>query len=295
MIMRLHMQFQNTSLLVLLSLGLMTTAQAGVDGLSTNVQNIAVGTAEAGASVPGNHQGGSVALSVQAAPAERYRSYMGVTTLQTLASAFTAAGSSNSNQTVAVSGADNLNLKVSSIPVSAMPASHSFLGNFNFAQVLETSGNVGNLPNTYFGEWWGGADSVNGTTHTVYYAGDNTARSVPTSGTAVYTVAGVNNGTGLAGKFNVNFNDQEITAGSLTGGTGATKTITISNVGFDAPTGLISSSAYGGSVSATNQANSTIGSGTLTGHFFGEGASTLGAVVEFNDQKYNTAIGGVKN
>ncbi len=26
---------------------------------------------------------------------------------------------------------------------------------FNFAQVLETSGNQGSLPATYFGEWWG--------------------------------------------------------------------------------------------------------------------------------------------
>lgn len=277
------MQFQKTSLLLLLSLGLMTAAQAGVDGGSTNEQNIAVGTAEAGANLPSTHQGGSVALSVKAAPEQRYQSYMGVTTLQTLANTFTSRGSSNVNQTVAVSGADNLNLKVSAIPVSAMPASHSFLGNFNFAQVLETSGNAGSLPNTYFGEWWSGADSVTGASHTVYYAGDNTARSVPTSGTAIYTVAGVNNGAGLAGKF-----DADFSAGTLSGTlTAATGTVTSLQVSAE-----IASNTGGFNGAAI--ANHTE-FGETSGHFFGTNAQTLAGIAKFTDAKFDTAFGGVKN
>jgi hypothetical protein len=293
--MRLYMQFQKITSVLFLSLGLVAMAHAGVDGGSSNPSNIAIGTAQAGADAPEHHQGGTAALSVVSAGTP-YNGYLGFSALQGLANAFTGSGTSNTNSTVSVTGADDLHLKVSSIPVTAMPGSHSVLGNFNFAQVLETSGNQGSLPATYFGEWWGSADTVTGSTHTVYYAGDNTGRTVPTSGTAVYTVSGINgNSNALKGTFDVNFNTEEITAGSLTGGTGSTKSITIANVGFDASSGLISSSNFGGTVTGTNQANSTIGSGTLNGHFFGAGASTLGAVATFTDKQYDTAIGGVKN
>lgn len=148
--MRSNMQFQKTSLAIFLSFGLMAVAHAGVDGTSSNINNIAIGTAQAGSTAPGNHQGGTAALSVQAVGQNSpYAAYLGFSALQGLAGAFTGSGTSNANTTVSVAGVNDLNLKVSSIPVSAMPGSHSALGNFNFAQVLETSGSQGSLPATY--------------------------------------------------------------------------------------------------------------------------------------------------
>lgn len=280
--MRLNMQFQKTTSALFLSLGLMTVAHAGVDGVSSNPSNIAIGTAQAGANAPENHQGGTAALSVASAGTP-YNGYLGFSALQGLASAFTGSGTSNTNNTVSVTGADDLHLKVSSIPVTAMPGTHSVLGNFNFAQVLETSGSQGSLPATYFGEWWGSTDTVTGSTHTVYYAGDNTGRNVPTSGTAVYTVAGINNGVTLAGKF-----DADFSAGTLDG----TLTAAAGTVTSLAVNAAISSST--GAFSGTATANATE-LGVTSGHFFGANADTLAGISQFADSKFDTAFGGVKN
>ncbi len=65
-----------------------------------------------------------------------------------------------------------------------MPPSHSAIGNFNFGQV--------GTQEVYFGEWWKAGDTPASASHTVYYAGDNTNTTVPTAGTATYTVAGIN-------------------------------------------------------------------------------------------------------
>lgn len=280
--MRLDMQFLKVSSVLFLSLGLTVIAHAGVDGTSTNAANIQIGTVQAGSNLPGDHQGGTAALSVASAAAP-YNGFLGFSALQGLAGAFTASGTSNINKTVSVTGADNLHLKVSAIPSSSMPGSHSALGNFNFAQVLQSSGTQGSLPATYFGEWWGSTDAVTGASHTVYYAGDNTARAVPTSGTAVYTVAGINNGANLAGKFNADFNAGTLN-GTLTASAGTVKALDV-NASISSSTG-----AFTGTATANNTQH-----GVTSGHFFGANADTLAGISQFADSKYDTAFGGVKN
>ncbi len=99
-------------------------AYAGIDGISSNESNIKIGAA-----ANASHPGGVAAVSVQAAGAP-YNAFTGFSSLKGLAQAFAAQGTSNTNVTV---GSKTFN--ISHIPVSAMPPSHSALGNFNFGQV----------------------------------------------------------------------------------------------------------------------------------------------------------------
>ena len=95
-----------------------------------------------------------------------------------------------------------------SAPIDVDEPDHSGMGVFNFAKVSNA--------NVYFGEW-----SQTGTTgdssRTVYYVGDDTGTSVPTSGTATYSVAGINDYSGsnlMSGTFTANFGTNSLT-GSL--------------------------------------------------------------------------------
>ncbi|OUY06505.1 Slam-dependent surface lipoprotein [Acinetobacter populi] len=281
------MKFNQIAFALVTTLGLVTAANAGIDGGSSNTANIAIGTAEAGGTAPSDHVGGTAALSVASATSP-WNMYIGFSALKGLASAYTSLGTSNTNVTVPVSSTENLYLNVSSIPVSAMPASHSALGNFNFAQVLESSGNQGSLPEVFFGEWWGSSDTVDGSTRTVYYAGDNTNTTVPTSGTAVYSVAGINNGVSLVGTFDVNFNDNGV--GTLSGTLTGSSTVTSLSVdaGFD-----VGDSAFAGSATAVGTLG-TDASGEVEGYFYGANAAALAGIASFNTTAYNTAFGGVK-
>lgn len=181
---------------------------------------------------------------------------------------------------------------------STWPIDHSGLGVWAFKQI--------GTQDVYFGEWnkegtTQGSKVAN--THTVFYVGSNTS-STPTSGTATYSIEGINNynrntasaqynllsgslnvtyGSGTTGKF----------SGSLTGGTADTKTITFTNIGINASNGKFGT-AIGGSVTGTNQSNVSIGSGTVDGQFFNT-ATSLAGFAKFSDRKYDTAFGGTKN
>jgi len=126
--------------------------------------------------------------------------------------------------------------------------------------------------------------------HTVYYAGDNTNTTVPTAGTATYTVAGINGSASnlLTGNFTANFG-----AGTLEGSLTGTGT-TVSNLTLDGVTFNPGSAAFSGFAIA----NGTAGlddSGAVQGHFFGANAAALAGIAKFDNVSYNTAFGGAKN
>lgn len=243
----------------------------GIDGATSNENNIAVG-----ASTSSNHVGGSAALAVKAAGAP-YDAFTGFSALKGMAQRFSEQGTSNTNVTV---GSASFN--VSHIPVTAVPPTHSALGNFNFAQVGSQE--------VFFGDWWKAGDTPESASHTVYYAGDNSNTTVPTAGTATYSVAGINGSATnlLTGNFTADFG-----AGTLEGSLAGTGT-TVSNLTLDGVTFNAGSAAFSGGANA----NGTAGldqSGLVTGQFFGADAAALAGIAQFNDASYNTSFGGAKN
>lgn len=118
-------------------------------------------------------------------------------------------------------------------------------------------------------------------TYTVFYIGDDTGTTVPTSGTADYTVTGINNGDALSGTYTANF-----TAGTLQGELSGSGTVT--NLVIDATFGAGNATFSGDAV-----ANSTV-DGTTSGQFFGANAASLAGIAKFTDRQYDTAFGGVK-
>lgn len=246
-------------------------AHAGIDGASSNETNIKIGAA-----TNASHPGGVAAISIQAAPAP-YNGFTSFSSLKGLAQAFAAQGTSNSNVTV---GTKTFN--ISHIPVSAMPPSHSALGNFNFGQV--------GTQEVYFGEWWKAGDTAASASHTVYYAGDNTNTTVPTSGTATYTVAGINGSATnlLSGTLTANFGAGTL-EGSLAGTGTAVSNLSLNGVAFNPGT-----AEFGGAATANGTAGVN-NSGVVQGHFFGANAAALAGIAEFNNAAYNTAFGGAKN
>jgi len=246
-------------------------AYAGIDGISSNESNIKIGAA-----ANASHPGGVSAVSVQAAGAP-YNAFTGFSSLKGLAQAFAAQGTSNTNVTV---GSKTFN--ISHIPVSAMPPSHSALGNFNFGQV--------GTQEVYFGEWWKAGDTPASASHTIYYAGDNTNTTVPTAGTATYTVAGIN-GSGsnlLSGTFTANYGAGTL-EGTLTGTGTAVSSLSLDGVAFNPGT-----AAFAGLATANGTAG-VDNSGVVQGQFFGANASALAGIAQFDNVSYNTAFGGAKN
>ncbi|RZF54590.1 hypothetical protein EXE30_05030 [Acinetobacter halotolerans] len=246
-------------------------SHAAIDGASSNEANIRIGTA-----ANASHPDGVAAISIEAAGAP-YNAFTGFSSLKGLAQAFAAQGTSNTNVTV---GSKSFN--ISHIPVSAMPPSHSALGNFNFGQV--------GTQEVYFGEWWKAGDTAASASHTVYYAGDNSNTTVPTAGTATYTVAGINGSATnlLTGNFTANFGTGTL-EGSLTGTGTAVSNLTLNGVTFNPGTAEFAGAA---SANGTAGLNNT---GIVQGHFFGANAAALAGIAEFNNASYNTAFGGAKN
>ena len=159
------------------------------------------------------------------------------------------------------------------ITPAMMPPSHAALGYFDFAKV---SGEE-----VYFGEW-----SQNGTTNdptrVVYYSGDDTGTTMPTTGTAAYTVKGINNYNGsnlLTGTLNANFG-----TGNLSG--------TMSRTGLSIAINASINSADA-SFSGYAVANSSA-IGTSEGHFYGADAAALAGIAKFANRDYDTAFGGAK-
>ncbi|MAD01800.1 MULTISPECIES: Slam-dependent surface lipoprotein [Pseudomonas] len=164
-----------------------------------------------------------------------------------------------------------------SAPIDVDEPDHSGMGVFNFAKVSNA--------NVYFGEW-----SQTGTTgdssRTVYYVGDDTGTSVPTSGTASYSVTGVNDYSGsnlMSGSFDVNFGTNELDG-----------YVENANFGIEVD-GSISGAAISGSAVAYDAVGELETGGTLTGHFFGSNAAALAGIATFSNRDYDTAFGGTKD
>lgn len=163
------------------------------------------------------------------------------------------------------------------ITPAMMPPSHAAFGNFDFAQV---SGQQ-----VYFGEW-----SQNGTTNdptrVVYYSGDDSNTSMPTTGVASYNVKGVNNYNGsnlLTGTLNANFG-----TGNLSGSMSRTGLSIAINAAINS-----ADASFSGDARAITSSGLT--SGVSEGHFFGANAAALAGIAKFTSNRdLDTAFGGAK-
>ncbi|HFF0350343.1 TPA: Slam-dependent surface lipoprotein, partial [Klebsiella pneumoniae] len=165
---------------------------------------------------------------------------------------------------------DGNGVTVISAPSSA--GAHNGMGVFNFTKVADKE--------VYFGEW-SATGTATDTTHTAWYSGKDASTSVPTGGTASYTVAGISQYTGsnkLNGTLNADFGAKtlkgNITNSSLT-------------VGIDAT--IANNASFAGTASA-NGVN-----GTSKGQFYGSNVDSLAGVATFTDHSKDTAFGGSKN
>ena len=172
---------------------------------------------------------------------------------------------------------------------SSAPTDHSKMGVFHFAKVSNA--------NVYFGEW-SQTSSVTDDTHTVYYVGDDSGTTVPTDGTAYYSVKGIsdyaNKGL-LSGTFEATFTGAGgIVTGSMSNGKSGAKKYNV-DIGLTAIKGAKFS---GNGAIATYGNNPTVIEGTVNGRFFGAGAKALAGTIVFpgfeGNRGYDTAFGGAK-
>ncbi|UAB70352.1 transferrin-binding protein-like solute binding protein [Vibrio sp. SCSIO 43132] len=158
-------------------------------------------------------------------------------------------------------------------------------GNYHFSNTHYNFAQAANQ-DVWFGEWYEGSQDSGFNNRVVYYVGDNTGTTVPTTGTATYSVAGVNKFNGsnkLSGTFTANFGTQKLT-GSINN---ASLTVGV-NANINAST-----AAFNGTATATTGGAST--NGTSQGHFFGANASALAGIATFTNSDLDTAFGGSKN
>lgn len=159
--------------------------------------------------------------------------------------------------------------------IPGMP-DHRDLGRMSFKQVGDMD--------VWFGDWEdvprGGGTASN---YSVYYSGSNPTTNMPTTGTATYSVKGINNyvahnSTLLTGTLTADFGNNDLTG-------------TISKTGLSI---TIDAAISGNSFSGT--ATSGSANGQAKGAFYGNNASALAGIATFgtNDTK-NTAFGGTKN
>ncbi|WP_339649184.1 Slam-dependent surface lipoprotein [Halopseudomonas pelagia] len=166
-----------------------------------------------------------------------------------------------------------------SAPIDVDEPDHSGMGVFNFAQVSGA--------NVYFGEWSQTGTSSD-SSRTVYYVGDDTGTSVPTSGTATYSVNGINEYSGsnlMSGTFTANFATNSL-SGSLANSGLA---VNIGSASFDSAGNISSSNA------SANGSAGVVTNGSVTGNFFGSDAAALAGIATFSNRDYDTAFGGTKD
>ena len=172
-----------------------------------------------------------------------------------------------------------------------MPSSHKDMGVFNFAKVSGAD--------VYFGEWSKTSNVADGS-HTVYYAGDDSGTTVPTSGSATYAVKGISNYGSrglLSGTFYATFSGSSGSLeGSLSNGKSGADRYSL-DIGYVNTAGAI---LYGSGAKATYGSNQSLNSGVVTngvvrGRFFGANARALAGMVNFKDNRqFDTAFGGAK-
>lgn len=164
-------------------------------------------------------------------------------------------------------------------------ANHSSYGDFRFARVGSAD--------LWFGEWSQTGSATAGD-HTVYYVGNTSGTTVPTSGTATYAVKGIsdyaNKGV-LTGTFTANFGSG--TSGTLRGSLSNAST----GAGVDIGTARIIGATFSGQAATATQSGTTVASGgAVNGRFFGADAAALAGIVKFADaRQHDTAFGGTKN
>lgn len=157
------------------------------------------------------------------------------------------------------------------------------LGVFTFARA--GTGDV------WFGEW-SSTGNVSTGDHTVYYVGDTTGTTLPTSGTATYAVTGINNSGGgsvLSGNFTANFSTNRL-SGSLTR-TGSSTVNTLA-LGSSALVNYVSINPTSASFSGAARADAT--AGTVEGRFYGANAAALAGIATFADRSKDVAFGGAR-
>ncbi|RBO79786.1 Slam-dependent surface lipoprotein [Marinomonas aquiplantarum] len=233
-------------------------ASAAVVGESSNTSYVKVGAATVNG---GPHTSGGAGIGVNATGIDNLVNFQGLTVY----------GAEDAQ------GVYNLNF-----PYTGSPTSHDNLGVFNFAQV--------GTSDVWVGEWSAYGTSGD-STRTVYYSGANADTSVPTSGTATYTVVGINNYDGTAasllnGTLTADFGAATLT-GSMTSTNGLTVNVGIASINSDA-------SVTGSNAVAIESASVVASSGDVSAQFY-NGQADLAGLVDFAGTEYDTAFGGTQD
>lgn len=258
-----NINFKTSLLAVAATMAFAGTAHAQISGESSDTDNVVVGASTVNG---GPHTSGRPGIAVQATGLDGLVDFQGLKTYSSLSN-----------------GIYTLNYP------SDIPTDHQNLGVFHFAQVGSA--------NIYFGEWSQTASAADGT-HTVYYVGDDGGTTtVPTSGSATYTVKGISNSPtngALSGTFNASFGSGS--SGTLTGSLASATTGYAVNIGTAAISGASFSNI--GGATATQGATTLASGGDVSGRFYGSNAAALAGIVNFGSgaaRQYGTAFGGTKN
>ncbi|QXX84319.1 transferrin-binding protein-like solute binding protein [Providencia sp. R33] len=152
---------------------------------------------------------------------------------------------------------------------------HVNMGKFQFSQVADAE--------IYYGDW--SQTGVNGdSTHTAYFSGNNASTEVPTNGSAVYNIEGVNQFDGegkLTGTFNVDFG-QKSYVGLLEG----------NELKQSMEGDVFEDGKFKGTAEAISH-DSLLGDSM--GQFFGDNAEHVAGITSFKDNhELDTAFGGKK-
>ena len=158
---------------------------------------------------------------------------------------------------------------------------HSHLGRLSYSK-------VGNM-DVYFGDWSavpsGAAVGTKGTNYTAFYSGTGRTTNLPTTGTATYTVKGINqyhtqNTALLNGTLKADFGKRTLNGEMKRTGL---------NVAINNATINTAQASFSGKATA----NKVVG--TAHGHFFGNQGAAIAGVADFGrNSELNTAFGGTK-
>ncbi|OOF55321.1 hypothetical protein BKK56_06760 [Rodentibacter genomosp. 2] len=165
-------------------------------------------------------------------------------------------------------------LKMNNMP-KWVPGFHNQLGNFAFKKV--------GAEELYYGEWLARDGNID-KDRVVYYAGNNKTEKMPTGGTAIYEVTGINKNTELdkeplKGQFTADFSKNTLN-GSISK-TGLTVKV---------EAGINKDASFSGKAIANGNVK-----GSTDGHFFGKDAAALAGYAKFNgNNQFDTAFGGTK-
>ncbi|NQZ31344.1 MAG: hypothetical protein HRU06_08705 [Oceanospirillaceae bacterium] len=244
---------------VAVSMATSMTQAAGFAGETTNATYVNVDVSNV--YYPGSpHTVGLAGISVEVTGVDDYVDFAGLTTYGSYAN-----------------GVYSLNF-----PYTGAPASHSDLGVFHFAEVGSSD--------VWFGEW-SNDGSLGNTTRTVYYSGMNADSSVPSSGTASYTVVGINNYDGSAGSLLNGTLSADFGAATLSGTLYNADFSSIVNLGS---TTINSDASVTGSSALGLFSGTLVTSGAVSAQFY-NGQTDLAGLVDFAGANYDVAFGGTKN